>query len=213
MLTDRLTRMIAVSVFLAAFAAVLGHVGALAVPAWFGYQSTSTAGMMAVAAGVILLFAIVFAPQHGVVVKLVRQRLLAWGILAEDIIGLLYRIDERGGTIKASTNSLRDILISDRISTRAVLSWLGFRKEIKWSGDVYHLTPRGRARAQGLVRSHRLWEQYLASYAEIDTRRVHDKAERFEHFTESDLRERLGAATDAPDVDPHGQPIPTVEKE
>ncbi len=53
MLTDRLTTMLALSVVLAALAAILGHLGALVVPAWFGYHSTTTAGMMAVAAGVI----------------------------------------------------------------------------------------------------------------------------------------------------------------
>ncbi|MEX0978103.1 MAG: metal ABC transporter permease, partial [Pirellulales bacterium] len=46
--TDRLGVMIAMSAVFAAAAAVLGHIGALVVPRWIGYHSTTTAGMMAV---------------------------------------------------------------------------------------------------------------------------------------------------------------------
>jgi manganese/zinc/iron transport system permease protein len=208
MLTDRLTLMIALSVVLAALAAVLGHIGALVVPAWFGYQSTTTAGMMAVAAGVLFLFAAALGPRHGVLVKLVRHRLLAWGILAEDVVAILYRIEERGNAAGPTMQELRGILLADRLSLRLALFWLRRRDEITWSGDVLALTERGSNRARGLVRSHRLWEQYLVSQAGIDAGRIHDKAEQFEHFTDPALRDRLDAETDGPRVDPHGTPIP-----
>jgi manganese/zinc/iron transport system permease protein len=200
--------MIALSVVLAALAAVLGHIGALVVPAWFGYQSTTTAGMMAVAAGVLFLFAAALGPRHGVLVKLVRHRLLAWGILAEDVVAILYRIEERGNAAGPTMQELRGILLADRLSLRLALFWLRRRDEITWSGDVLALTERGSDRARGLVRSHRLWEQYLVSQAGIDAGRIHDKAEQFEHFTDPALRDRLDAETDGPRVDPHGTPIP-----
>ena len=213
MLTDRLPRMIVLSVLLAAMAAVLGHWSALTVPAWFGYQSTTTAGMMAVAAGLILLLAATFGPRHGVVVKLVRRRILAWSILAEDVIGLLYRIQERGESTVANAPNLREILLADRYSLRAVLTWLTYRNEVERSGDVYRLTLQGYAQAQSLVRSHRLWEQYLVSEAGVDAARLHDKAEQFEHFTDQKLREQLDVETMAPQVDPHGRPIPQEQAE
>jgi manganese/zinc/iron transport system permease protein len=143
MLTDRLTHMIALSVILAALAAVLGHIGALVIPAWFGFQSTTTAGMMAVAAGVIFFFAAALGPQHGVLAKMVRRRLLAWGILTEDVIALLYRIAERGGITKPTEANLQDILLSDRLSLRVVLSWLRWRKEITRADNIYQLSPAG----------------------------------------------------------------------
>ena len=213
MLTDRLTHMIALSVILAAIAAIMGHIGALAIPAWFGYRSTTTAGMMAVAAGVILLFAAALGPRHGVLVKLVRRRLLAWGILVEDVVALHYRIEERGGITKPSVVNLQNILLSERQSLRVVLSWLRWRKEVTGSDGIHQLTERGRVRAQGLVRSHRLWEQYLFSQVGVDADRIHDKAERLEHFTEPELRERLDAETDDPKIDPHGRPIPAERAE
>jgi len=69
LLTDRLVSMIVVNVVLAVLSAVLGHVSALVVPAWFGYESTSTSGMMAVMSGVIFAAALFFAPRHGIIAK------------------------------------------------------------------------------------------------------------------------------------------------
>ncbi|HKK17217.1 MAG TPA: metal ABC transporter permease [Opitutales bacterium] len=73
LLTDRLVSMIAVSLVLAILAAVLGHVSALVVPGWFGYESTSTSGMMAVMSGLIFALVLFFAPRYGIVAKLFGQ--------------------------------------------------------------------------------------------------------------------------------------------
>jgi manganese/zinc/iron transport system permease protein len=208
MLTDRLRSMVILSVCLAIASAVSGHVGAIVVPKWFGYGSSSTAGMMTVAAGLLFLLAASFGPRHGVLVKFVRRRTLAWGILADDVVALLYRIDERGGVTQANANALRGILLADRFSLRVVLFWLRKRKEVKSRGGAYELSDRGRVRAQDLVRSHRLWEQYLVTNVGVDTDRIHNIAERMEHFTDPRLRERLGLETDGAEIDPHGRPIP-----
>ncbi len=212
MLTDRLPRMIALSVILAVASAVLGHIGALTVPAWFGYQSTNTAGMMAVAAGALLMLAVAFGPRHGIIVKLFRRVVLSWSILAEDIVALLYRIDERGGVTRADYSNLRNMLRTKRISLLATLAWLRIQNEVALAGETYQLTAAGRTRAQGLVRSHRLWEEYLVAHVGVDANRIHQKAERLEHFTDSRLREQLSAETNAPQIDPHGRPIPEESK-
>lgn len=208
LLTDRLATMIGLSVVLAAAAAVLGHFAALIVPSWFGYQSTTTAGMMAVAAGFILLVAASLGPRHGVIVRLARRRILAWNILAEDVIGLLFRIRERGQVTPATARNLQEILLADPVSIRIVLSWLMLQGQVKIQEGAYALTDAGSARAQGLVRSHRLWEQYLSAKAGFGGPHLHEQAERLEHFTDRQLRDQLHAETDNPQVDPHGRPIP-----
>jgi manganese/zinc/iron transport system permease protein len=43
------------------------------VPAAFGYGSTSTAGMIAVAAGVLLALVTLFGPRHGVISSFVHR--------------------------------------------------------------------------------------------------------------------------------------------
>lgn len=73
LLTDRLAVMIAISAVLAVLSAVLGHVSALFVPAWIGYESISTSGMMAVMSGIIFTAALFLAPRHGVLIRKLRQ--------------------------------------------------------------------------------------------------------------------------------------------
>jgi manganese/zinc/iron transport system permease protein len=208
MLTDRLGVMVALSVVLAIASAVLGHVSALVVPSWFGFRSTTTSGMMAVAAGVIFLLAAAFGPRQGVVVRMFRRLILAWGILSDDLIGVLFRLEERGKDSSVEQRELRSILLADRFSFWFVVSWLKRRGEIETDRGRCSLTELGSSQARKIVRSHRLWEQYLVSHVGVDANRIHDKAETMEHFTDPQLRERLDDATDRPDVDPHGSPIP-----
>lgn len=76
LLTDRLPIMIGLSLIIGAIAAVLGHIGALTVPAAFGYDSTSTAGMIAVSTGLLLALAALFGPRHGILLNIWRQHQL-----------------------------------------------------------------------------------------------------------------------------------------
>ncbi|MDP4610774.1 MAG: metal ABC transporter permease [Opitutales bacterium] len=74
LLTDRLGVMILLSVILAALAAVLGHITALFVPGWLGFDpavvdATSTSGMMAVMAGVLFAITLFCAPRYGILIK------------------------------------------------------------------------------------------------------------------------------------------------
>ncbi len=69
LLTDRLGIMILLSTIIGAGAALLGHVGALLIPGWLGFEGTSTSGMMAVATGLLFVCAWLFSPMHGIISK------------------------------------------------------------------------------------------------------------------------------------------------
>jgi len=209
LLTDRLPLMILLSAVIGSVAAVAGHLGALTIPAAFGFQSTTTAGMMAVSAGALLFLALMFAPRHGVLVKFVRQRLLSWQILADDVLALLYRIEERADETMADYRTLQSILLTGPLPLALVLRRLRQRGLVEQQGTTWHLTPDGQQNAVELVRSHRLWEYYLASHAGLEPDRLHAKAERYEHFTDPSLRAQLDVETQTPTTDPHGQPIPS----
>lgn len=207
MLTDRLGVMIAISVCLAIASAVLGHLLAITVPSVFGYGSTTTSGMIAVAAGGLFFAAAAFAPRHGVVVKWVRRQLLSAEILCDDIVASLFRGEELDQN-PPSASWLASELFASKWSMSLAMATLRRRGELDTDGDVIRLTSDGRERGQRLVRSHRLWEQYLVDRAGSGTERIHDQAERFEHFTDRNLRDELAKETDAPLEDPHGRPIP-----
>jgi manganese/zinc/iron transport system permease protein len=72
----------------------------------------------------------------------------------------------------------------------------------------YSLTDSGRLLGAELVRSHRLWENYLVVEAGVPLDRIHDQAEKLEHFTGRDLRQRLNDAAPDLELDPHGSVIP-----
>ncbi len=215
LLTDRLGMMIVLSTSIAVVGAASGHVSAVIVPTWFGYQSTSTAGMMAVMVGVLFTGALLFAPRQGLVIKLVRNRVLSLQILCDDIVAYLYRQAERAEgsvvAVAATEKQLAGKLLAGTMQLRLALWTLLRRGEVTYGATNYRLTEGGSRHARELIRSHRLWEQYLVAEVSLDTTRIHEKAERLEHFTDRPLRDQLDAATHGPSHDPHGSNIPSEQ--
>ncbi len=212
LLTDRLELMIVLSAVIAAVGAFSGHVSAVVVPTWFGFQSTSTAGMMAVMVGVFFAVALLCAPRQGLVIKWIRNRQLSLRILCDDIVAYLYRRQERtaidGELTTVNATELARELFAGAWQLKSALLALHWRQELQRGATGYQLTERGQQHARELVRSHRLWEQYLVSEVSLDAARIHDKAELLEHFTDRRLRDQLDEAMDAPARDPHGAEIP-----
>jgi manganese/zinc/iron transport system permease protein len=212
LLTHSLGPMIAISVVLAAAGACLGHLGAIALPRLFGAASTTTASMMAVAVGLFFGVALLVAPGQGVLTRLWQRRKLSRQILRDDVLAYLYRCEERDQT-SAGTEEMRDELLARSAVLRSVLRRLCRRRLVlQCSPGVYQLTPAGRAAAVQLIRSHRLWEQYLHTEADLPPERLHDKAERLEHFTDRRLREQLDRETRGPERDPHGAIVPPDQR-
>jgi manganese/zinc/iron transport system permease protein len=208
--TDRLGVMIVISVIIAMLSAILGHISALLAPQLIGFHSTSTAGMMATMAGVLFLLAALFAPRYGVLVGFVRRGMLSLRILAEDVVGLLYRAEERSqvGAV-LPRQAIRKSLVARPWSTRLVLAWLRQRGDLTQAAAGYGLSEQGRQRAKTLVRSHRLWEQYLVTAVGVGEARLHPTAEQLEHYTDPSLRSQLDKEMSHPSIDPHGSPIPS----
>ncbi|TWT89413.1 metal ABC transporter permease [Neorhodopirellula pilleata] len=232
LLTNRLSIMVVLACLIGATSAVVGHLGALHVPTWFGYRSTTTAGMMAVASGVAFALAFLFAPQQGVVPGLVRRQRLRWSILTDDVLTLLYRLDEsvngdqaiplRTPWKKSQTNAIdwiAETLLTTPTAARMAIRFHRWRGRVESnmritasdhedSPELPQLTELGRTEAETIVRSHRLWEQYLVTRFEVEDKRLHQTAHTLEHFTNRDLQDQLDAQTDSPSTDPHGRPIP-----
>ena len=208
MLTDRLGVMIGLSVLIAMASSLLGHTMAIELPSYFGFSSTTSSGMMAVAAGLMFFAAALLSPKHGVLIKWLRRHRLSWSILCDDIVATLYRAQERADRIP-TFDELCERLLAQPRSLSLAAWWLRRRGELA-SGSL-ELTESGHHHGRQLVRSHRLWEQYLVDHAGTDAELIHGNAERFEHFTDRPLRDQLDRVTDTPTIDPHGTPIPSEE--
>jgi DtxR family Mn-dependent transcriptional regulator len=73
------------------------------------------------------------------------------------------------------------------------------------------LTPAGERVALEVMRHHRLLESFLSEALEMPWDRVHDEAEVLEHYISEDLERRIAEKLGNPELDPHGDPIPTPE--
>lgn len=214
LITGSLRAMVVWSVVIALSSAVLGHVLAIAVPLAAGWGSTSTPGMMAVVAGLLFGLAWLLGPRQGILLRwIVRQRLGA-RILREDLLALAWRWRERGTPDGERTlPHARELLLATRWAAWLAVARLKREGLLLVDHGQLRLTPAGVSEAAGLVRSHRLWEQYLVSQADVDASRAHPPAERLEHYTSGELRQRLEEETAGADRDPHGAVIPPEPEE
>jgi DtxR family transcriptional regulator, Mn-dependent transcriptional regulator len=88
---------------------------------------------------------------------------------------------------------------------------LGLVEHVRYRG--VELTPAGRRVALEVLRHHRLLELYLAESLGVPWDRVHDEAEVLEHHISEELEELIAKALGNPTHDPHGDPIPTRDRE
>ncbi len=207
MLSNRLLIVLFLSVGIGVVGAVVGHLAAVIVPGWFGFRSTTTAGSMSAVIGIMFLLVCLFAPHQGILTRYVRAKKLSLQILAEDIIALLYRDEERGGK-GMSLGQLGDSLAASRNMLMFAMRSHLRKGNLDKSDRYVRLTDRGRETAKQLVRSHRLWERYLSDQTSVPSSRLHAKAEALEHFTSDAMRAKLAEESSSSEVDPHGRIIP-----
>jgi manganese/zinc/iron transport system permease protein len=200
LLTERLGRMLFVAAGSAALSAVVGFLLA-------DHWNTSVAGMMSVAAGAQFAAAVFFAPHHGYVSKRLHQAALARRIVGEDILGMLYRWEEAGRDAPLRRGDVLAALGGGLTPRVALWSLLRGRRVAADPRDSLRLTPRGTEAARGLVRSHRLWESYLAKHLGLPLDHLHEPAMRMEHYVGPKMRETLAEALQD-ETDPHGREIP-----
>lgn len=155
--------------------------------------------------------ALLFWPRRGFVVRMRRMSHMSERVLMEDAIKHVYTRNSIGRPV-----SLESVAGQLEVSTgRAaeLLRQLGdsgmIRNEV--SGPV--LTAAGRDSALRLVRTHRLWERYLADRTGVPAGEWHEEAERMEHRMSEEQVERLATSLGHPAWDPHGDPIPTAAGE
>ena len=75
-------------------------------------------------------------------------------------------------------------------------------------GRILTLTDEGRARAESVVRKHRLAERFLLDVIGIPWHKTHIEACRWEHVISDEVEERLMALLQNPSTCAHGNPIP-----
>ena len=131
----------------------------------------------------------------------------------EDYCKAIFTLESRAGE-PVSTNALAERLEITPGSVSAMLKKLGelgLIAHLPYRG--VRLTDEGRKVALEVIRHHRLLELFLAEALEMPWDRVHAEAEVLEHVISEDLEQLIAAKLGDPTLDPHGDPIPTVELE
>jgi len=220
LLTNRLESMVLISLLVAAASAVVGHVAAITIPpivfSRLGFPSVTdanSAGMMAVAAGGLFVLAILFSPRHGVLQQAADRIRIRLRIAREDILGFLYRHDESHAAPQpaCSASQVRGATRLPDWLFHLANRQLRRTQHIRQEDGALRLTERGQTAAQALVRSHRLWESYMAQHFAMPPERLHATAAQVEHYLDPELRDQLASELDSPNQDPHGRDIPHEE--
>lgn len=158
--------------------------------------------------GLVLVSAALFWPRTGLVMRLRRMSDLSERVLLEDALKHVYTcrsigrectLESLAGQLEVSTGHAADLL-----------SLLAERGLVRNEPQGPRLTDSGRDSALRLVRTHRLWERYLADRTGLPAGEWHAEAERMEHALSAEEAEELAARLGHPAWDPHGDPIPTV---
>ncbi len=200
LLCDRLALMVTLSALLGVASAVLGYWAAV-------YWDTNIAGMMTVAAGVLYGLAVLFSPRYGIFSTMIRNLQLSMKVLREDLLAMLYRVEELGSDKFLTADEARQA-VGSRWLARWGLAKLYRTGRIERAEGHLRLTEKGRSSARQLVRSHRLWETYLVKHLGLPLDHVHEPAHRVEHFIDEQMRKELQIELEGQGQDPHGREIP-----
>lgn len=133
-------------------------------------------------------------------------------LTVENYLKAAWLIAARNGTRSVTTGQLSTEL---NVAPGTVTSML---KTLAESGlaqyrpyEGMNLTPAGTTLALRMLRRHRLLELFLARTLSLTWDQVHEEAEHMEHAVSDQLIDRIDEFLGRPEIDPHGDPIPTAD--
>ena len=131
----------------------------------------------------------------------------------EDYIKAIYHLG-KGENATVSTNSVAEQMETKPSSVTDMIKKLSEKGVVNYKPyKGVSLTEHGQKIALSLVRKHRLWEVFLVEKLDFSWDEVHEVAEQLEHIKSEKLVDQLDKHLGFPQVDPHGDPIPSKKGE
>lgn len=152
--------------------------------------------------------AVIFWPRLGMAARLRRAADVTERIRVEDAVKHLFTSE--AARRMSSVESLAGAIGISRGQVVEIIRHLERLGLARLAAEDIVLTDEGRAYALRIVRTHRIWERYLADRTGVDPAQWHAQAERHEHGLAPEEVDRLAASMGDPLYDPHGDPIPTA---
>ena len=159
---------------------------------------------------VVAALAVTLWPRFGIVARFRSGRNAEERVRMEDALKHLFKSEYRDR--QATLVSVAGALESSQSTAAETLERLREAGLVE-SADTMRLTADGRAYALRIIRTHRLWERYLADRTGVEPGEWHERAEHQEHILTEEEVDRLDARLGRPRYDPHGDPIPTSSGE
>ncbi len=213
--TNKLSVMLSLAAFFGIISGFLGNYFSIEGSLYLSKQypgvrlSIPTGPMIVVVAAAICLFSLFFAPERGLIVRLIRIARFRYQCLYENVLKTFWRSSGQDGV---SIESLAKYQTISQTYLHLILYQMSRKEWIAHEENgLYRLTTKGQQQASKVVRLHRLWEVYLANYLGVGAERVHCNAEEMEHILTPELEQELTLLLNDPKIDPHHQPIPPKE--
>ncbi|MDH3223527.1 MAG: FeoA domain-containing protein [Gemmatimonadota bacterium] len=159
----------------------------------------------------VLTAVLVFWPRAGLLHRALRLWRTSARVRHEDVLKQLYMLEYEG--LPATAESVSGGTGLSRHPILKILQSLDELEFVEPDGSMYRLTDEGRSYALRILRTHRLWERYLADRTGTRPEEWHALAEAREHTLSEGATENLASSLGHPLYDPHGDPIPTAAGE
>jgi manganese/zinc/iron transport system permease protein len=207
--TERLDRMVWLA---GAFGAASGALGtALSTTA----RGMPTGPLTVLAATLLFICSLVFAPRRGILARVVRLVVLRAKVARENTLRLLYERAEKAAAWDVCVTLTE--LAAQRGHSRAMLgAQLGRLKRegvVREAGGGFCLTEPGLRQAYDVVRNHRLWEMFLMHEGQLSADHVDRDADVIEHHlpreTVTELERLLRVHGLEPELPPSVHPLLT----
>ena len=163
---------------------------------------------LAIFAGSVAVLLVMFWPRRGIYARLSQSFRLTKRVQLEDALKHFYMWEQVGRTPTLESIAGRLTISTD--DAAQLVTRLTESDFVHPGKEGLTLTKPGRESALRLVRTHRLWERYLADRTGVPAVEWHDEAEIMEHSLSAEQTDALSARLGHPRWDPHGDPIPTA---
>jgi len=147
-----------------------------------------TGPMIVVVATAICLVSLAFAPERGLLARLLRVAYFRNRCCQENLLKAMWRM---GDAKDVALSQVRKHHTGYFFYLKWLMKRLVHNGWVELKGGNYRLTSDGMRRAGHIVRLHRLWEVYLAHYLGVGVEGAHRSAEEMEHILTPELEEEL----------------------
>ncbi|MEJ6614383.1 MAG: iron chelate uptake ABC transporter family permease subunit [Saprospiraceae bacterium] len=197
LLSNKLKVVIVISACIGLVSAILGMILSI-------FWNTPPGPMMVVVSTFFYALAVLFAFEKGLLPRAIRRYNQSKKIEREDIIKYAFKFFEKK---KLTISEIQQYL---GLKENRIKSHLDYLKKdgLLSIGSGIGLTYKGKQKAEGLVRAHRLWESYQVDSMGLLEGQIHEEAEILEHHLSEEILDQLDKKLGFPSKDPHGSPIP-----